>query len=675
MFSMTGVCAPGRFSRLLVAAGLLLPLVAALSPAVLAAEEDEEAGSTYARVRWLEDGLSIERPSEGEVLGAFANQPIIPGDRVWTGAGRAEIELADSSVLWLDEGTRLEVSSLADYDNRYERTNLLVLRHGALRVDNRDTGDADSVFQIDTEAGSIYLLSGGSFRIEADGSGTTVSSYSGVVEFSGEGGSVLVRSGQRSGVVLGAVPDEPRRFNTSRSDDFDRLHDDRLTAYAAGAQVPEAEAVPVEVRPYVRELSYYGSWTTIAPYGVVWRPAFASAWSPYTHGTWAWYPTGWVWVSYDPWGWAPYRYGRWDYAGNIGWFWVPGRVWSGAWVSFAVSTTHVGWCPLNYWNRPVFHDPWIAGVPAVPVARLDPRGWQFVPVGRFGARGVAIAASRIDHLPRGTEVVVTRSLPARPRAVATRTDPAPSLYEQVRRGRVALPAATSASGEPVSFRVQEQRRAAGPGAPRKASTPPRTRSNGPRNAPASAIANPQQMVAPAPRGAAPPPGAGAARPNAPPARAGTPQGQRGTHDQRARVPQGAAPPPAPAPQEANATRTRKSERPAPPGSSKRSDPAPGQAKRADPGPAQRPEPVPHDPAVGRLVGGMRPAPAAPLPVNSTTQARPAEPITPASEPEPEAGPQHGRGTSRSEAAREKHQGKAQGKAPGKPKDQSQGSGG
>jgi hypothetical protein len=552
--------ASGRIGGWSLAAGMLLPWVLSAG-FVSAAEPDEEVGSTYARVRFLEDGLSIERPSEASVLAGAVNAALIAGDTIQTTTGRAEIELADSSVIFLDSDTRIELRNLADYDNRYERTNLLALRQGAIRIDNRDTADADSVFQIDTEAGSVYLLSGGSIRIEAGAGGTTVASYSGVAEFSGDGGSVLVRSGQRASVEAGAMPDEPRRFNTARADGFDLFHEERLGAWTGvrGAP-PESEEMPVEVRPYVRELSSYGTWTTLQPYGVVWRPVFTGTWAPYAHGTWAWYPTGWVWVSYDPWGWAPYHYGRWDYVSSVGWFWVPGRVWSGAWVSFAVSTTHVGWCPLNYWNRPVFHDVAILSQPAVPAARLDPRGWQFVPVGRFG-RGALVAAMRVDRLPRGTEVVVTRRLPAplAARAVATRTEPSATLVDQVRRSRVALPAATTSSGEPVSFRVQEQRRAAAQSSAKMAQRP---RNAAPRSAPAGTIPLPQAASRP---------------PHAVPVK-----------------------PPA------DVTRTRSAQEHDTPAS-----------PRNDVSASQRGGAPAHDPAVGRLVGGVRavsvPPPPATIP--------------------------------------------------------------
>lgn len=581
--------ASGRAGRWSVATGVVLPWVLSAGFAA-AAQPDEEVGSTYARVRYVEQGLSIERPSEGDILAGAVNAALIPGDTIQTTNGRAEIELADSSILYLDTDTRLELRNLADYDNRYERTNLLALRQGAIRVDNREAADADSVFQIDTEAGSVYLLSSGSIRIEADGAGTTVASYSGVAEFSGDGGSVLVRSGQRAGVAVGSMPDEPRRFNTARTDGFDLFHDERVSAWTGGhGAPPEADEVPVEVRPYVRELSYYGTWTTLAPYGVVWRPVFTGAWAPYAHGTWAYYPSGWVWVSYDPWGWAPYHYGRWDYVSSVGWFWVPGRVWSGAWVSFAVSTTHVGWCPLNYWNRPVFHDAAFLSQPAVPVARLDPRGWQFVPVGRFG-RG-ALAASPVGRLPRGTEVVVTRSLPAplSPRAVAIHTEPS-SLVDQVRRSRVALPAATTSSGEPVSFRVQEQRRAA---ASTSAPGPARPRNAAPRPAPSGTIPLPQASAhAPHPAPPRPPSNVTTTRAQevAPPGQPGRPNSHPQRHD---------------------------------PSAAQR-DP---EAQRNDPAQAQRNTVPPHDPAVGRLVGGARAVPSpppapVPAPPQSTQSAPP-----------------------------------------------------
>lgn len=63
----------------------------------------------------------------------------------------------------------------------------------------------------------------------------------------------------------------------------------------------------------------------------MWRPYFASAaWSPYSNGSWAWYPgSGYSWVSPYPWAWTPFHSGSWAYCDNVGWGWMPGGGWNG----------------------------------------------------------------------------------------------------------------------------------------------------------------------------------------------------------------------------------------------------------------------------------------------------------------------------------------------------------
>ncbi|HZM71137.1 MAG TPA: hypothetical protein VFB95_12335, partial [Candidatus Cryosericum sp.] len=97
----------------------LLPfaVLAAVCGPVLA---DDENGTTYARVRYVDGALTIEQVSEGEVVEGLVNSPVVAGDRAATTGGLAEIELADSSIVWMDSDTRLEFKSLADVQNRYE---------------------------------------------------------------------------------------------------------------------------------------------------------------------------------------------------------------------------------------------------------------------------------------------------------------------------------------------------------------------------------------------------------------------------------------------------------------------------------------------------------------------------------------------------------------------------
>jgi FecR protein len=454
-----------RGDHLFVLGGILGALLLPVAPGMALADQeaDQGVGSTYAHVRFIEGGLNLQRTKAGEAVGASVNSPVAPGDRAWTDQGRADLALADGSTIWIDQNTRLDVRNLADLDNRYEKTTLIALENGGIRIEATEAESKDKVFQIDTDAGSIYLLSGGSFRIEAEEGITTVSSFRGVAELSGDEGSTMVRTGERSSVRRGRVPADPRPFNTLRLDDFDRFCDERLAAYVRQGEGESSSGIeqelPEEVHPYVNELSVYGGWHNVPTYGWVWRPTYAGGWGPYEHGYWDWYPTGWVWVSYDPWGWAPYHYGRWDFLASFGWVWIPGSLWSGAWVSFAVGPSYVGWCPLDFYNRPVFQNVNIVNVTNINVTRLDARGWRFVPVDRFGDRRQPRGVMRPDRLPRGTDLVVTGRLPRfNPREVASRPDRGRQFVETVRTNRVPLPAVTADAGRSVPFRNLERGR-------------------------------------------------------------------------------------------------------------------------------------------------------------------------------------------------------------------------
>lgn len=439
----------------------------------------EEEGATYARVRDLQDDMTVARSAEGEIFSASLNAPILPGDRAWTEGSRAEIELADASLLWLDEWTRVGFRSLSDIGMAYAENNLIVLEEGSIRINTFDPEEDAQAFQIDTEAGTIYLLSGGEFRIDASGGMTTLSSISGVAELSGDGGSILVRSGERSSVRTDRTPSSPRHFNTARFDDFDRYCEDRTFAYLRTEEepIPEGvgEQVPVEVHHYIHELSFYGRWYSVPSYGWVWRPAYHGAWGPYHDGYWTWCATGWSWVSYEPWGWAPYHYGRWDHVSSIGWVWIPGRRWSGAWVSFAVGPSYIGWAPLNYYNRPVFHDAGFVARGTVRGADLHTRGWQFARYEQFARRDRARPQTRGDRIPQDSPAVLTGRLPHFDQtATAKRPEPRKGLIDTVKAAPVPLPSATDDSGREVPFRKLERPPASPPGKSRRGT--PRTRS-------------------------------------------------------------------------------------------------------------------------------------------------------------------------------------------------------
>ena len=330
----------------------------------------EEDGAVYARVRYLEGPLSLRRGEE-ILSDIVANDPLAPGDVVSTGpGGRAEIQLADGSLLKLDLGTEVVLQAMAD-GSQIENTTIVQLGAGSiiLRADEMDSNEKR--FQVDTDAATVFLLSNGQFRIDARADGATVvSSRRGVAEVMAQEISTMVRSGERVIVRASQIPGEPQVFNTRQNDGFDVWASQRDDALVRQAR-PDEEApagLPEPVQPYASELSYYGNWYNNPSYGWVWRPVgLAVDWQPYWNGRWAYTPAGLVWVSYDPWGWAPFHYGRWEFLVGSGWVWIPGHVFSGAYVAWGLAPGYFGWCPLGYYDYPVsFHfgvgyrrDPWV----------------------------------------------------------------------------------------------------------------------------------------------------------------------------------------------------------------------------------------------------------------------------------------------------------------------------
>lgn len=114
--------------------------------------------------------------------------------------------------------------------------------------------------------------------------------------------------------------------------------------------------IDVSLRDY-DYLSDYGEWINLPRYGIVWRPYVVEDWGPFYHGHWSWTYDGWAWISYEPFGWLVYHYGYWYHRPHIGWFWVPGRVWSPARVQWYTWGGYCGWAPMPppnaYWP-----DPW-----------------------------------------------------------------------------------------------------------------------------------------------------------------------------------------------------------------------------------------------------------------------------------------------------------------------------
>jgi len=202
------------------------------------------------------------------------------------------------------------------------------------------------------------------------------------------------------------IPDRPPAYTpapaevappevSTQDPGYDAAPDDEATPPApAGTDIASEDA-------FVEPLSPYGQWTEVDGYGRVWVPAVSYGWRPYYYGHWELTEWGWTFVSSDPWGWAAYHYGRWNWALGVGWYWIPGRQWAPAWVSWRYGGGYVGWCPLGP-RGVVFgysHPGWVA----VGEAHFTQPVFRVAITGRAAA-GIIRAAPPL----RGPNVVVAR---------------------------------------------------------------------------------------------------------------------------------------------------------------------------------------------------------------------------------------------------------------------------
>jgi hypothetical protein len=209
--------------------------------------------------------------------------------------------------------------------------------------------------------------------------------------------------------------------------------------------------LPPDLRVYGGTLDRYGSWQYDNSYGYVWYPTVAAGWQPYVKGYWASVPAfGWTWIGVDVWSWPTHHYGRWGFR-NSRWFWMPGRTWGPAWVSWGAAPGYVSWCPLGFDNRPVF------GLSAS-IGRGA--GWVVVSRDRFGPRvPVRQWAVSARNLPRNVPFVAQAQPPIAPRGLARRDgNPGPRAQAAIprqqppsasRQYRIGPNASTNAPRSPV----------------------------------------------------------------------------------------------------------------------------------------------------------------------------------------------------------------------------------
>ena len=173
-------------------------------------------------------------------------------------------------------------------------------------------------------------------------------------------------------------------------------------------------------------------------YGYVWYPRVTVGWRPYHHGRWSFAARSAGSGSASiVWAWPTHHYGRWGYGSNR-WFWIPGRRWAPAWVSWAYAPGYVELVPARVRQ---------------PSGDCDSATCFGRTRGRAGrsCRDAVVRAEHPRRAPRG--VVARRSRPglvavhgAPERARRAAPDSWPARNRCARRPRYAVPRGSSSGG-------------------------------------------------------------------------------------------------------------------------------------------------------------------------------------------------------------------------------------
>ncbi len=246
----------------------------------------------------------------------------------------------------------------------------------------------------------------------------------GSAELANDDGRTPLRAGQRASARASAAPSYAYAFNSATWDAFDRWSEGRRDQRLGVS----TQYLPEEVRPYASSFDRNGSWRYETSYGYVWYPTVSVGWRPYHNGRWVTLrPYGWTWVGADPWDWPTHHYGRWGTSSGA-WFWIPGRSWGPAWVSWAYSPGYVSWCPLGWNNRPVVLNRYGRGYDRW-------RAWSAVPERRFGGRDNVRRVMARDVDVRTPRAFVARDTAPEIRGVAVPRSTAPIRIAGTAPGR------------------------------------------------------------------------------------------------------------------------------------------------------------------------------------------------------------------------------------------------
>jgi len=313
-------------------------LLTAAACALLALPALADSQARIVRLSDVQGSVQIDKNTGLGFENAFLNLPITQGAQVRThDRGRAEIEFEDGSTLRLTPNTTVEFSTLGVGDSG-KRISVVNLVEGMAYVNWLGKDE----FSLNFAQEKISLDRQAHFRVDTSAKVASLAVFKGDLDVEGPAGKVSVEKKKTATFDL-ADNDKDTLANNIAEAPLDSW-DKEASAY----HDQNARNNPSPYGYGMSDLNYYGAYSNVPGYGMMWQPFFTGiGWDPFMDGAWSWYPGyGYMFASAYPWGWMPYRYGSWMFIPGNGWMWQPGGFNTWLTVPRYAGTLPVGFHPL-----------------------------------------------------------------------------------------------------------------------------------------------------------------------------------------------------------------------------------------------------------------------------------------------------------------------------------------
>jgi len=256
-------------------------LLAVAAGALLAVPALAESQARIVRLSDVQGTVEIDKNTGLGFENAFLNLPITQGTQLKTlQNGRAEVEFEDGSTLRLTPDSTIEFSTLglSDSGKHISEINLV---EGMAYVNW--LGKSGDEFTLNFSREKIALDHAAHFRVDTSTEAANLAVFKGDIEVDGPGGKLMVAK-NKTATFDAADNDKSTLANNITPAPLDSWDKESIAYHDQYAKNNSS--------PYgygAADLGYYGAYTNVPGYGMMWQPYFTGiGWDPFMDGAWSW---------------------------------------------------------------------------------------------------------------------------------------------------------------------------------------------------------------------------------------------------------------------------------------------------------------------------------------------------------------------------------------------------